>query len=281
MGAYSLGVYEGALPGNLDWREKLMAAGEIGFDFLEINIDGTPSGMKRLDMSPEQKSDLQQCIKDTGVPLKAMHLDVFRRYPLGSRNDGICAKGLQLLEKGVKLASELGIPVIRLSGYDVYYEIPTDETAIRFEKSMKQAALIAAKYGVMLGLEILETEPMDTVGKVSRLIEKIRSAYLGVYLNSGNITVSAGMYNLNVWKDIQEGKGHILASHLKDSIPGPYQDIPFGAGSVDFNSFVKQAWKEGVRSFVMEMKCGRNEEWKSALSRGYLEIAGYLDKVNS
>lgn len=276
MRAFSLGVYEGDFPGNLDWKEKLSVAREMGFDFFEINIDETRKSLKRLDMNAGEKDYLQLCVKKNGIPLKTMHLDIFRKYSLGSRNRAASEKALYLLEKGVRLASELGIPIIRLSGYDVYYEITADETRPRFEKNIRAAALIAAKYGVMLGLETSENERLDTVEKTVSVVRKSCSAYMGVYLNSGNITVSSGRYNLNIKKDIRTGEGNIIAAHLKDSIPGICRGVRFGTGSVDFNTFIEQSWKAGVRRFVLEGGNEKNDTWEKTLISGRERIINCL-----
>lgn len=41
MKAYSIGLYEKAMPNTLTWKEKLEAAKEAGYDFVEISIDET------------------------------------------------------------------------------------------------------------------------------------------------------------------------------------------------------------------------------------------------
>lgn len=46
--AYSLGLYEKSMPKELSWREKLTAAKEAGFDFVEISIDETDEKLGRL-----------------------------------------------------------------------------------------------------------------------------------------------------------------------------------------------------------------------------------------
>ena len=51
MKKYSLGLYEKAMPGTLDWKEKLEAAKEAGYDFVEISIDATEEKIARLDMT--------------------------------------------------------------------------------------------------------------------------------------------------------------------------------------------------------------------------------------
>ena len=41
MKAYTIGLYEKAMPKELTWKEKLEAAREAGYDFVEISIDET------------------------------------------------------------------------------------------------------------------------------------------------------------------------------------------------------------------------------------------------
>ena len=36
---YSIGLYEKAMPDNLSWKEKFLAAKEAGYDFVEINLN--------------------------------------------------------------------------------------------------------------------------------------------------------------------------------------------------------------------------------------------------
>ena len=50
---YCLGLYEKAMPGNLTMAEKLTAAREAGYDYLEMSVDETDEKLARLDMSRE------------------------------------------------------------------------------------------------------------------------------------------------------------------------------------------------------------------------------------
>ena len=47
MKAYSLGLYEKAVPGSLTWEEKFRAAAAAGYDYLEISIDETDQKLAR------------------------------------------------------------------------------------------------------------------------------------------------------------------------------------------------------------------------------------------
>ena len=155
--AYTLGLYEKAMPGDLNWKEKMLAAKEAGFDFIEISIDETDAKLARLDMSGEERLELVSLMRETGVPIRTMCLSGHRKYPLGSNDPEICARGMEIMEKAIILAEDLGIRIIQLAGYDVYYEEGSQETKERFEKNLRKAAEMAARAGVVMGFETMET----------------------------------------------------------------------------------------------------------------------------
>ena len=265
MREYTLGLYEKAMPPELTWEEKLTAARNAGYDFLEISIDETDNKLARLDWSKEQRRELAELMDKTGVPIRTMCLSGHRKYPLGSSNPQICARGMEIMEKAIRLAEDLGIRIIQRAGYDVYYEDSTPETVGRFGKNLKKAALMAAKAGVMMGFETMETEFMNTVEKAMAYVKTVNSPYLGVYPDMGNITNAAVTYNSDVLKDIESGAGHLCAVHLKETVPGIFREVPFGTGHVDFPSVISKTWELGVRRYVTEFWYTGNPEWKKDL----------------
>ena len=58
-----------------------------------------------------------------------------------------------------------GIRIIQLAGYDVYYKEGSEETKKQFIKNLHIATKMAAKYGIVMGFETMETPFMDTVEK--------------------------------------------------------------------------------------------------------------------
>ena len=70
--AYSLGLYEKSMPKELSWREKLTAAKEAGFDFVEISIDETDEKLARLDMSQTERAELSSLTTELGMPIRTM-----------------------------------------------------------------------------------------------------------------------------------------------------------------------------------------------------------------
>jgi len=280
MSKYQLGLYEKAMPGNLSWQEKLQAAKDAGFDYVEMSIDETDAKLARLDMSEEQREEIRQAMRETGVPFRSICLSGHRKYPLGCPDMDKQKRSLSIMEKAVKLAADLGIRTIQLAGYDVYYEEGSEKTRADFAKNLQLATDMAAKEGIMLGFETMETPFMDNVQKAMDYVKKIDSPYLGVYPDSGNITNAALLYNDDVAADLKRGKGHIVAVHLKETVPGKYREIPFGTGHVDFETVIKTSWELGVRRFVAEFWYLPGQDYKAELKKASQFMRSRLDKMN-
>ena len=265
MKAYTLGLYDKAMPKELNWKEKLETAKATGYDFVEISIDETDEKLARLDWSKEERRELVDLMYQIGVPVRTMCLSGHRKYPIGSNDPKICARGMEIMEKAIQLADDLGIRIIQLAGYDVYYEESTSETVQRFGENLKKCERMAARAGIVLGFETMETEFMNTVEKAMRYVNKIDSPYLGVYPDMGNITNAAKEYGTDVLEDIRTGTGHLDAVHLKETVPGVFREVRFGTGHVDFPSVIHETWKAGVRRYVTEFWYTGDPEWKKDL----------------
>lgn len=278
MKMYEIGLYEKAMPGELSWREKLLTAKELGYDFVELSVDETDAKLARLDMTGEERLEILKIMNEVGVPFRSMCLSGHRKYPLGSANPATCARGMEIMEKAVQLAADLGIRIIQLAGYDVYYEDSTPETVARFGENLKKATMMAAKAGVMLGFETMETEFMNTVGKAMKYVELVNSPYLGVYPDSGNLKNAAVTYGTDVYEDIRSGAGHTVAMHLKETVPGKFREIHFGTGHVDFRKTIDTAWEIGVRRFVTEMWYVGQDNWKEDIREAHDMMSAILDQ---
>jgi len=281
MKAYTLGLYEKSMPSDLTWKEKLQTAKESGFDFLEISIDETDAKLSRLDMSNEERAELVSTMSKVGLPIRTMCLSGHRKYPLGSNDPEICKRGMEIMEKAIQLAEDLGVRIIQLAGYDVYYEESSEETKKRFEENLKVATKMAARAGVLLGFETMETEFMNTVEKAMKYVNLVQSTYLNVYPDIGNITNAAVTYQTNVLDDLETGRGHLVAMHLKETVPGKFREIPFGTGHVDFHAAITKAWELGVRKFVTEFWYTGNPKWKDDLVFANQMMVKILDKQNN
>lgn len=277
MKAYTLGLYEKSMPAELSWERKLEAAGEAGFDFVEISIDETDAKLNRLDMSKEERLQLVQTMYHTGIPIRSMCLSGHRKYPLGSENPDTTARSREIMEKAIQLADDLGVRMIQLAGYDVYYETSTEKTRKIFEENLRWAASLAASRGILMGFETMETAFMDTVEKAMNYVSDLQNPYLQVYPDCGNLTNAALLYQGDVCRDLSLGKGHIVAMHLKETLPGKYRDVPFGTGHVDFQKVIRRGWELGIRRYVTEFWYQGSPSWKEDLLDASSRMRPILD----
>ena len=278
MRQYQLGLYEKAMPGELEWREKLRCAGEAGFDYVELSVDESDMRLARLNWSGEERLHLLGLMEETGVPVRSMCLSGHRKYPLGSHDAATRKRGMEIMEKAVALAADLGIRTIQLAGYDVYYEDGDGDTRKYFQENLARAVEMAAAGGVILGFETMETEFMNTVGKAMEHVSRVNSPYLGVYPDIGNITNAAKACGAGVLDDLERGRGHLVAMHLKETVPGVFREVPFGTGHVDFPAAIQKAWSLGVRRYVAEMWYTGSEQWKRDIAGAHEMMAGILDR---
>lgn len=241
LNKFPLGIYEKALPKNMTWRERLECAKELGFDFVEISIDETDERLARLDWSLDERKEFVLAILEIGVRVPSMCFSGHRRFPLGSENEEIRKKSLELMKKAIELASDLGIRNIQMAGYDVYYEKSNENTRKLYIEGMKQSLKWAEQANVMLSIEIMDHPFMNSIPKYLELAQELKSPFLTVYPDIGNLTA----WGNNVRMQLIKGKGQISAIHLKDTLavtsdfPGKFKEVPFGEGCVDFIELFK------------------------------------------
>ena len=157
MSVYQLGLYEKAMPSELNWTEKLITAHEAGFDYMEISIDETDEKQARLDWTDVKRQELARAIRVTGVPIRSMCLSGHRKYPLGSHDPAVRTRSLEMMDKAIELCDNLGIRIIQLAGYDVYYEDSDASTRQHFAGNLAACVEKAAAKGILLGFETMET----------------------------------------------------------------------------------------------------------------------------
>ncbi len=276
---YNLGLYEKAIPNDFSMAEKLKIAKESGFDHLEISVDETDEKLDRLNWSGKERFKLLRDMESSGTRIRSMCLSGHRKYPLGSRDKKIRQKSLEIMEKATVLAEDLGIRIIQLAGYDVYYEDGGADTESFFRENLAKAVDMAAQRGVVLGFETMETSFMDTVGKAMKYVDIVNSPYLGVYPDIGNLTNASLLYGNTVNDDLDLGKGHIFAAHLKETIPGHYREIPFGTGHTNFKAQLEKLKDLRVNLFVGEFWFTGGDAWKEDLIFANEFLRAHIDGV--
>lgn len=279
LGDHLLGLYEKALPPSMSWAERLTTAKELGFDFVEISIDEADERLARLDWTAEQRQELHDAIRVSGVHLHSMCLSGHRRFPFGSADPELRAKAYEIMEKALLFAREFGIRVIQLAGYDVYYEPSTLESLRLYEEGMRWACRMAEKYQVMLAMEIMDTEFMSSITRYKKWKNLIPSPWFTVYPDLGNLSA----WGNDTMAEIDLGRHEIVAVHIKDTLavtpdfPGKFKCVPFGSGCVDFPAcFKRLAQQDYAGPFMVEMWYDPNLDWKKDITEAKAMIENWF-----
>ena len=221
-----IGIYEKALdPGPLG--NMFGAGAKLGFDFFEISVDESDMRLARLDWNAQERKNILKSARDAGIRLFSMCFSGQRRFPMGSADRDIEKISVEMMKKAIELAYDLGIRVIQVAGYDVFYEPHTEETGKRFEENLMHSARLAEQNGIMLSIETVE-KYVTSVGKAVEIVEKASSPWLTVYPDVANLY----MMGYTPEKELQKAQGHMTALHMRDVPDDGY--IPLGEGELDF-----------------------------------------------
>lgn len=245
-----IGIYEKALPNAFTWEEKMIAAKQAGFDFIEISVDESDERLARLDWTDEQIDELRGLMEKTGITFPSMCLSGHRRFPFGSKDHETRRKAYEIMEKGIILASKLGVTCIQLATYDVYYEESDDETKAMFLQGMKDSVAMASRAGIILAMEIMDTPFVGTILRAEHYLKEIPSPYFKIYPDMGNLT----QFSADPESEFELGMPDITAIHVKETKPGVFKCVPFGEGTVRFADIFKKLHELGYTGrFMIEM----------------------------
>ncbi|MEI5995041.1 L-ribulose-5-phosphate 3-epimerase [Candidatus Enterococcus mansonii] len=279
----TLGIYEKALPKNISWEERLRLASSLGFDFVEMSIDETDERLTRLDWSKSERKKVIDAVHETGVKILSICLSGHRRFPFGSEDVEKRQIALKMMQKAVDLASDIGVRTIQLAGYDVYYEKKSLASREYFIENLKQAVAMAARKEVVLSIEIMDDPFMNSISKFLKIKEQIRSPYLQVYPDIGNL--SAWPKN-DVGYELELGIDQISAIHLKDTLAvnshfeGKFKEVPFGEGCVDFLGCLKTLKRlEYNGPFLIEMWSETSETPEKEIEQAKAFLIPFLKEV--
>ncbi len=275
-----IGIYEKALPYQLNWLERLEMAAGLGFDFVEISIDENAERIKRLDWGTAQKNDLRRAMEEAKIPILNLCLSAHRKYALGSADENIRSEALNIFHKAINFVADTGIRIIQLAGYYVYYE-PEDEHSLdRFRAGLEAGLSYAERMGVMLALENVDGHHVNSIHRAIRFVEEFNSPWFQLYPDIGNLTEQG----LNVDEELEIGKGHIVALHVKDVKKGEVRRIPFGEGLVDFVAAFKKLKAIDFKGpILLEMWNDDSPESTKIVSKSLefvkekMKLGGFLD----
>ena len=227
-----VGIYEKALPAELSWEERLDMASSAGFDFVEISVDESDERISRLSWTASERAELRTAISNSGVQVMTMGLSGHRRYPLGSSSNTTRDRAVEILYQAIDLAADLGVKIIQVAGYDVFYETSDEDAHKRFIEGLALGTKQAGTAGVMLGLENVDVKFSESVEKIMRIVKAIGSPWLNAFPDMGNLAASG----FDPARQLHHSKNYIVAVHVKDAVRSVYRGVMFGEGDVQFEA---------------------------------------------
>ncbi len=238
----SLGIYEKALPPTMTWYERLSTASQAGFDFVEISIDDSDARIARLSWGARERAALRDAVLKTGVPIKSMSLSAHRRHPLGSASEKTRQTALDILQKAIAFCVDVGIRFILIAGVDVYHEESDARSRAYFLSGLERGLEWASAAGVMLALENWDIR-INSIRKAMCYVNYFNSPWFQLYADVGNLAYAG----YDVVNELEAGRGHIAAVHLKDTLRGQLRYVPLGKGTVPFVAAFAKLAEMGFR----------------------------------
>jgi L-ribulose-5-phosphate 3-epimerase len=227
-----VGLYEKALPSAWSWDQRLSATADAGYNFAEISIDVTDERLARLNWPAGVKADLRNAIAASGVPIMTMCLSAHRQYSLGSRVAATRERGLEIMRRAIDFSVDVGVRIVQVPGYDVFDEQPGDAgTVARFMDGMYQAVAWAGQAGVMLALENVDVPLSESIVPCMEIVRQINSVWFQIYPDMANIAAAG----YDPVAELPLCAGHLVAVHVKDSLPRTIRGVPFEEGLVHFD----------------------------------------------
>jgi len=264
--------YSGAWEGQhvLSLKDFICKAADLGYDGVEIV--GKRPHASPLDLKEEEATRLRKLAESKGIEIAclagyhdfshdALHLDMAHME-----------KELVYLEGELKLANWLGIPIVRIYGGFLHSNPGWDQQYKWVIEGLKEAAKLAEKYGVILGLQN-HCEIGHCYKEILDIIREVGSKNLKVVFDAPY----ASMTGEPLDKAVSQLGNLIVFSHLSDHIIRPlirwsqpstayhglgyykinkWQSVPVGEGEVNYKTFVRALMEVGYNGFLSYEICG-------------------------
>ncbi len=271
-----LGVYEKALAFTGSWDDFFASAVQGGFAFVDLSIDETPERLTRLDWTSTERAQVRSSADRHNVSLGGLCLSVHRKIAPGSADPQVRQAAMDVLYKSIDLCKDLGIPVLQLAGYYAFYEQPEPGARDRYVEVLRAGARYAAQRGILLGIENVDGDDIISISRAMEVVREINSAWLALYPDIGNLTERS----VDVTAELAAGEGHMLALHVKETVPGQPRRIPMGEGAVPWDhAFAELARQHWTGRIMIEMWNDEHPESAHIAARARQFIADRLTEA--
>lgn len=243
----TLGIYEKALRWTGDWSEFFAQVRQGGFSFSDLSIDESDLRSARLDWDWQQCQEVREAAHANGVQIGGLCLSLHRKVMPGAQDPQTRQAALDVYYRAIDLAVMLGVSVIQVAGYFAYYDSDQSGAKERYLEVLGQALPYAAQKGVILAIENVDGNDIAAIEDAMGVLGRFASPWLQVYPDVGNVAEHGG----DAQGELASGQGHMVALHVKDTLPGHPRRIPLGEGNADFAASFTELARQGWFGRVM------------------------------
>lgn len=218
------------------WQREFSAAARLGLDAIEWIFEFERHAENPL-WSREGRAAIRRSAAASGVDVRSVCADYFRAHHLAGGGAASVAASFDVLLRLIDATFDVGaerivIPLLETSAVD------TPELKAEVVESLKRAGDVAARRGILLGLE------MDLCGERHReLIDRVGSPAIGAYYDIGDSTAQGR----DVAVDVLPLLPVLCAAHVKDRRVGG-GTVRLGTGDANFEGFFRALHAAGNSS---------------------------------
>lgn len=243
MGRFQVGTLEQVL--GTDWTEVFTKAKEIGFDGVELGVQG--DSYRDSELWTEGGIEALAARQKASLPIFAVCLHTFWKFTFADPDVANRTTAKQILLHTIQACSQLGVDAILVPVTNPN-KLPAEESFKRWTEETKACAAEAEKHNVRIALENVGRSHIVTGEQLLEQIEAVGSTHVGAYFDIGNAQM-LGSHSVN---DIKTLGSKIFKVHIKD----PKKDRTpcyVGEGDIDIDGCLKALAEVGYSgSLVFE-----------------------------
>ncbi len=201
-----------------DWslKDKMKLAKDAGFEGIELDVSG--DGPITLDSDEDAIAAIGSLAADSGLTLSGLATGMYWEFNPASENAESRAQAKVVLEKQIRVASQLGIGAVLVVpgsvGADFIpgcEELSYDKVWDRATEFISNALPLAKEFGVDIGIENVWNKFLLSPLEMARFIDQFDDAHVGSYFDVGNVLATGYPEH---W--IRILKDRIRRVHVKD-----------------------------------------------------------------
>ncbi len=220
---------------NMDWEEAFGAAGNMGFDGVEIVLREED----RLDwlLSAAGGEEMGAWVQTSGAKACSISFALFREYKGNEEDAAVRARVVRLVQKAIRACKRVGGVGILLPYFDRENIDMSSRHADLLIEDLRQCVPVAEGLGIKVALETSFTS-----GLLRAICDGVGSEMVGVYQDTANALIY-GHDAVDMLVELQE---HTKLIHLKDT-----RRSDLGEGDVDFLACRNAIAKSGYEGWLI------------------------------